>query len=102
MPMQRAHSSVLLVTTCWLVLLASGDDINFARLMLPSPTSALEDVMPLDDPNSDFITAPDTLPSPQQGQSSDGRNMSWTPSEGPSTALDAFPSSTHCPIPLRC
>jgi len=53
MPKGRARSAVLTSFACWLVLLASGDDFNFARAVLPSiPTS--EDLLPLDDPNTDF------------------------------------------------
>src|SRR6516165_10058563 len=53
MPKGRARAGVLTAFACWLVLLASGDDFNFARMVLLStPTS--EDVLPLDDPNTDF------------------------------------------------
>jgi hypothetical protein len=53
MPKGRARSGVLAAFACWLVLLASGDDFNFARTILPS-TPASEDLLPLDDPNTDF------------------------------------------------
>jgi hypothetical protein len=53
MPKGRARSAFLTAFACWLVLLASGDDFNFARIVLLStPTS--EDLLPLDDPNTDF------------------------------------------------
>jgi hypothetical protein len=53
MPKGRARAGVLTAFACWLVLLASGDDFNFARLALLSPLP-YEDLLPLDDPNSDF------------------------------------------------
>jgi hypothetical protein len=53
MPKGRARSAFLTAFACWLVLLASGDDFNFARAILPSiPMS--EDLLPLDGPNTDF------------------------------------------------
>jgi hypothetical protein len=53
MPKSRSRAGVLAAFACWLVLLASGDDCNFARLALPSPLPC-EDLLPLDDPNTDF------------------------------------------------
>jgi hypothetical protein len=101
MPKHRALSRVLLLTTCWLVLLASGDDINFTRIVFPSTDSPLEDVMPLDDPNFDF-TEPATLPTPQQGQSSGGPHVPRTASRRPSTPADGFHTRTDRHLPLRC
>jgi hypothetical protein len=101
MPKHRLCSSVLLLTGCWLVLLASGDDINFARLVLPPTDSPLEDVMPFDDPNFDF-TQPGTPPPPQLGEPSDGQNQSRTASLRPSTPTDGFRTRTDRHIPLRC
>ena len=59
MPKGRARSGFLAAFACWLVLLASGDDFNFARAMLPS-TPASEDLLPLDDPNTDFTESSQT------------------------------------------
>ena len=53
MPKGRARSGLLAAFACWLVILASGDDFNFARAVFPS-TPAPEDLLPLDDPNTDF------------------------------------------------
>jgi hypothetical protein len=54
MPKGRTHSRVLSAFAGWLVILASYDDVNFARVVLPSSTPASEDLLPLDDPNTDF------------------------------------------------
>jgi hypothetical protein len=54
MPKGFARSCVLSAFACWLVILASGDDFNFARVALLSSAPASEDVLPLDDPNTDF------------------------------------------------
>jgi hypothetical protein len=37
-----------------LVLLASGDDFNLARVVFPLPGPLSEATLPLDDPNTDF------------------------------------------------
>ena len=54
MPKGRARSGLLAAFACWLVLLASGDDFNFARAVLLPSALASEDILPLDDPNTDF------------------------------------------------
>jgi hypothetical protein len=101
MPKNRLFSQVVLVSTCWLVLLASGDDINLARIALPPTDTPVEDVMPFDDPNFDF-TQPSAPPTPQQGKPSAGPNLSRTASVRPSTPLDGYFSPPDRHIPLRC
>ena len=98
MPNSRAHSSILFFLACWLVLLASGDDINVARLMLPSADSSL---VPLDDPNDDF-TEPVTPPTPQSDEPSAGPNVVRTPSLRLPPPAEDLRTRTDCPIPLRC
>src|SRR5262249_39266106 len=58
----RARSLVLSAFAGWLVILASGDDFNLAHLILPSSPPAAEDLLPLDDPNTDFT---ESSPSPE-------------------------------------
>lgn len=101
MPKHNICSSVLLMTACWLVLLASGDDINFARFVLPPTDSPLEDVMPFDDPNFDF-TESSAAPTPQLGEPSAGHNLSRTASLCPPTSVDGYRLRTDRHIPLRC
>ena len=54
----RKHSiplTILTIVTCWLAVLAGGDDFNFVRVALPfvlPPTPG--DTLPPDDPNADF------------------------------------------------
>ena len=101
MPKSRVHSSVLLVTTCWLVLLASGDDINFARFVLPPTDASVEDVMPFDDPNFDF-TQSSPPPILQQGMPEAAPKLPGTASRRPSFLSDCFCPLIDHPIPLRC
>jgi hypothetical protein len=54
MPKGCAHSRVLSAFAAWLVILASGDDFDLAHLILPPSTQAAEDLLTLDDPNTDF------------------------------------------------
>jgi hypothetical protein len=61
MPTRHARPCSLSALACWLVLLASGDDFNLARVLLPLPAPDAEAPLPLDDPNTDFA---DSSPSP--------------------------------------
>jgi hypothetical protein len=101
MPKKRLHSRVLLVTTCWLILLASGDDINFARIVLPPTDAAVGDVMPFDDPNFDF-TQPNAPPNPQHRKPEAAPKLSTTGSLRPSILSDCYCPFTDHHIPLRC
>src|SRR5689334_7015624 len=108
MPKGRARAGVLTAFACWLVLLASGDDFNFARLALPSPPTS-EDLLPPDDPNSDFTTS-----SPSSKLTTTSRDRGDCPSSaGRSVAgagrtwLFATPPHSRSPrhsnnAPLRC
>ena len=98
---KRVYSRFVLVTTCWLVLLASGDDINFARIVLPSTDASVEDVMPFDDPNFDF-TQPNASPTPQLDKPEAAPKLSATASLRPSILSDCFCPLTDRHLPLRC
>ena len=108
MPKSRARSAVLTAFACWLVLLASGDDFNFARALHPSiPMS--EDLLPLDDPNTDFTeSAQSTGPTTtyrDRGVCTSSVVRSSAGAASPS--LFAAPAPCHPPrlssnIPLRC
>src|SRR5579884_4188377 len=69
MPKGRARAGVVTAFACWLVFLASGDDFNFARIaLLPIPEPS-EDLLPLDDPNSDFTeSSSSSEPTPTSSQ----------------------------------
>ena len=108
MPKGRARSAFLTAFACWLVLLASGDDFNFARIVLLStPTS--EDLLPLDDPNTDFTRPPGTWKPNNSGRGGEGNpatswyrlaGMKRTPAP-PSGAPGQF-SHTRLNTPLLC
>jgi hypothetical protein len=54
---------------CWLVVMASGDDFNFARVAFPLlSSSSTTNVLPLDDPNSDFTEPNAAKSSPRTGK----------------------------------
>jgi len=94
MPKGRARSGLLAAFACWLVILASGDDFNFARAMLPS-TPASEDLLPLDDPNTDF-----TEPAQSPGPTITSRHRcACRSSVGRSSAGAALPSPLAAPAP---
>jgi hypothetical protein len=94
MPKGRARSIVLAAFACWLVMLASGDDLNFARVVLSS-TPASEDLLPLDDPNTDF-----TESSKSSGPTITFRNKCGrTSSVSQSSAGAALPSPLAAPTP---
>src|SRR5690242_18855154 len=101
MPKQRLCSFVISAYACWLVLLASGDDLNFARILLSPTDSPLEDMMTLDDPNADFIES-DTQPNVAQGLSTDGRRLLRTSASHTSRTANGFLPSRERQIPLRC
>jgi hypothetical protein len=54
MPKRCIRSWTLSAFACWLTLLASADDFNLVRLVLPPSTANAEESLPLDDPNTDF------------------------------------------------
>jgi hypothetical protein len=105
MPQRRPCPRALSAVLCSLVLLASGDDFNLARAVLPLPATAPEAPLPLDDPNTDFTevpqargqTAPD--PGPRDGPGAVGRGSARTAIVPPARG-----HSTRNPLnaPLRC
>lgn len=101
MPKRRLRSFVITATTCWLVLLASGDDLNFARFVLPEPDTPLEDATPLDDPNLDF-TESGVSPTLPRCQPSNRRTVSRTAAPALSTPTNNFGPRTDRHFPLRC
>jgi hypothetical protein len=109
MPKGRARSGILTAFACWLILLASGDDFNFARMaFLPSPLPS-EDLLPLDDPNTDFTESSQT-PSPTTISRNKGGCTSSVGQRVAGTALtllSAASTSSRPPrppsnAPLRC
>jgi hypothetical protein len=87
MPKGRARAGVLTAFACWLVLLASGDDFNFARMALPSPLPS-EDPLPLDDPNTDFAPSSQS----REPSTTSGHHCSFTTAVGPRLTRAALPS----------
>jgi hypothetical protein len=105
MPQRRPRHRALSALVCSLVLLASGDDFNLARVVLPLPAPAPEAPLPLDDPNTDFTEGPQAQEqapagrAPREGQAAAAR--------GPARAAVAPPARTHSTrnstnSPLRC
>jgi hypothetical protein len=87
MPKGRARAGVLTAFACWLVLLASGDDFNFARMALPSSLPS-EDLLPLDDPNSDFTPSSQS----RQPPTTSGHRCSCTAAVGPRLTRAVLPA----------
>jgi hypothetical protein len=87
---------LLPVLACWLTALASGDDVNLLRLLLPSFFSAGV-VVPLDDPNADFYACCDSASCSAE-----------TRTQADDSPLSAFPAAplgaladSPCPLPLQ-
>src|SRR5262249_48967462 len=82
MPKRCIRSWTLSAFACWLVLLASADDFNLARLALPLSIPDPKGALPLDDPNTDFTQSsqspgPTTTYGDRRGCASFG-GPSWT------------------------
>jgi len=109
MPKRHIRSWVLSAFACWLTLLASADDFNLARVVLPSPTSDSEGLLPLDDPNTDFTESSES-PVPTttyRGRgaltSSVGQRLMGADLASPSAAPAPGRPPRNCSIaPLRC
>src|SRR5436309_1713945 len=57
----RCRRSVEIVVACWLIVMASGDDFNVARIIIPMlPSNCPPHALPLDDPNTDFTKSDDS------------------------------------------
>jgi hypothetical protein len=109
MPTRPTRSCALSALACWLVLLASGDDFNLARALLPLPVPDAEAPLPLDDPNTDFAESP-----PSPGPTTTCPDRSGRPSAaGQPSARTVLPSPIAAPAyrhpprqgintPLRC
>jgi hypothetical protein len=105
MPQRHLCHRALSALICSLVLLASGDDFNLARVVFFLPGPASEAPLPLDDPNTDF-----TETSQARGQTAADPGACDAPratGRGPVRTAIAPPArghSTRNPInsPLRC
>jgi hypothetical protein len=105
----RARSCILSGFAGWLVILASGDDFNFARVVFPPSTPLSEDLLPLDDPNTDFTQSSETR-TPENSARGRGANppsllvrsagMNRTPP--PASPVLRQLSRLCCNTPLRC
>jgi hypothetical protein len=99
-----ARSGLLAAFVCWLVILPRSDDFNFARAVLPS-TPASEDLLPLDDPNTDFTQSsqspePTTTHRPRCSGPSAGSHSS--PGAALPSPLAAPPPRQSSNVPLHC
>ena len=93
--MSSRHSRfcVLVLLACWQVLLASGDDFNLARVLLPLPAPDAEAPLPLDDPNTDLAASP-----PSPGPTTTCPDRYGRPSvAGPRSAGESLPSRSAAP-----
>ncbi len=109
MSQRHLRSSVLSILACWLMVLASGDDFNFARVVLSPLDQESEDLLPLDDPNADFteLSAAHTSVTAEGGRSRSGTSDARTSSQISAQfqlARFAQLDSSHGRIntPLRC
>ena len=103
------RSWALSALACWLTLLASADDFNLARFLLPPAESSSEDLLPLDDPNCDFTQSAQARAPAHSGRDSGGNPPSIPlRSAGMNrTSLPASPMPGQLPrlcshMPLRC
>lgn len=105
MPQRRPRHRALSAVVCSLVLLASGDDFNLARAVLPLPAPAPEAPLPLDDPNTDFTEAPQArvqAPAgrgPRDGPGAVGRDRARAAVAPPARGHSTHNSTNS---PLRC
>jgi hypothetical protein len=105
----RIRSCTLSAFACWLILLASGDDFNLARVLLLPTTLDSEGRLPLDDPNTDFTKSSKsrvpTTTHRDRGMCTSSVGQSWAIATLTSPFGD--PSHGHPPrpchnTPLRC
>jgi hypothetical protein len=73
---RRSRFCALVLLACGQVLLASADDFNLARFVLLPTESESDDLLPLDDPNTDFTQSSET---PVPGKSGHGTVASPPP-----------------------
>lgn len=98
------------------ILMASGDDFHLCRIMVPSAFSTCAaDILPLDDPNTDFTKSNNPQSSPQIGKfgfrdmadSHSRLRIAFPLALFPSLFHDSDSSSNHAVradllTPLRC
>ena len=59
--LKRCSCLIETLFACWLIVMASGDDFNVCRIVIPLlPSSSPNDSLPLDDPNTDFTRVDDS------------------------------------------
>jgi hypothetical protein len=108
MPKRSLRSCALSALACWLVLLASADDFNFARLVLPPSAADSGGTLPLDDPNTDFTQSPQSpgptaTPRDRLGcRSSVGQSLVGVAPPPFAAAADGHPPRRGSNAPLRC
>ena len=86
---------LLIVFTCLLTVVASGDDICLSRLVfVPALLPAPAETLPLDDPNSDFVRTTESVLRHRAGRLSRG-------DVGPAAlhTTGAFPALADCCSP---
>ncbi len=109
MARRSIYSWTLLVFACWLVLLASADDFNLARLILPFSEADAEGLLPLDDPNTDFAPSSESREPPTTTRHKRGCTSSVQQRVTRAVLASPFagPAIGHSPwacinAPLRC
>jgi hypothetical protein len=109
MPNRSLRCWIFSAFACWLSLLASADDFNLARLVLPFTTEGSEELLPLDDPNSDFTESSKSRERPTTSRAKRGCTSSFGHNLARSTLTSPFSLPGHghllrlgINIPLRC
>jgi hypothetical protein len=109
MPKGRAHTRVLSAFAAWLVILASGDDFNLVHLILPPSTPAAEDLLTLEDPNSDFTESSQSPGPTTSCRTARGCTSSVSRRGADAVLTSSFAALTHgrqprwgSNAPLRC
>ena len=107
--MRHARFHALVLLACWQVLLASADDFNLARFVLLPAESESDDLLPLDDPNTDFTQSSETRAPGNRGRDCAGNPPAIPlPSAGISCSVSLTsympgPLARACSnTPLRC
>lgn len=109
MPKRSIRSWVFSAFACWLTLLASADDFNLARFALLPCTECSEELLPLDDPNSDFTELSESREPPTTCRGRRGCTLSRGQRLTPATLTSPFALPGHghplhlgLNTPLRC
>jgi hypothetical protein len=106
----RAWFRACATITCWLTVLASADDFDLARVVLPLSAPVPDRPLPLDDPNSDFTaggtearsltTSHQGSPSPPVAAGLKWAGTSLVPPPAPLAHSHLLRAGIN--IPLRC